>query len=261
LRPFVRVVLLLVVGDIGTVVAGAGGGQLEGLDGEGEVLVISVIYHESVVDVLLDTLGFVAFRDKRTGVPGCGAFFDPGGLSELLVVSLHVVDDDPPLSVGVDSAKGLDVGGHGGTQVGLLHDLLQPVHAVVGVGDDVLVDGLDTVVVVRKSVLNLVCGVIGVFKAPSLRVVLGTGRWGIVVLFRGVMHWGGVVGGGMVNRGVVWGYGMVDKWGGVSIGRLSMVDRLGVVGWFRVVDRGIVVGRFGAVAICWWGGGVAIGGV
>jgi hypothetical protein len=75
------------------------------------------------------------------------------------------------------------------------------------------------------------------------------------------MHWGGVVGGGMVNRGVVWGYGMVDKWGGVSIGRLGMVDRLGVVGWFRVVDRGVVVGRFRAVAICWWGGGVAIGGV
>ena len=32
--------------DIGAIVAGAGGGQEEGLDGEGEVLVIGVIHQE-----------------------------------------------------------------------------------------------------------------------------------------------------------------------------------------------------------------------
>ena len=35
---------------VGAVVAGAGGGQLEGLDGEGEVLVIGIVDQEPVVN-------------------------------------------------------------------------------------------------------------------------------------------------------------------------------------------------------------------
>ena len=43
---------LLLVGrlGVGAVVAGAGGGQLEGLDGEGEVLVIGIVDQEPVVN-------------------------------------------------------------------------------------------------------------------------------------------------------------------------------------------------------------------
>ena len=43
---------LLFVGrlGVGAVVAGAGGGQLEGLDGEGEVLVIGIVDQEPVVN-------------------------------------------------------------------------------------------------------------------------------------------------------------------------------------------------------------------
>lgn len=155
------------VGDVCAVVASAGRGQLEGFNSEGEVFVISIVHHESVVDILLDTLCFVAFWDKRTGIPGSGTFLNPGGLSELLVVGLDVVDDDSPLAVGVDSTKRLDVGGDGGTEVGLLDNLLQPVHAVVGVGDDILVDGLHSVVVVRQGVFDLVGGVVSVFEAPE----------------------------------------------------------------------------------------------
>ena len=35
---------------VGAVVAGAGGGQLEGLDGEGEVLVIGIVDQEPVIN-------------------------------------------------------------------------------------------------------------------------------------------------------------------------------------------------------------------
>ena len=40
----------LVLELVGAVVAGAGGGELEALDGEGEVLVIGIVDEEAVVD-------------------------------------------------------------------------------------------------------------------------------------------------------------------------------------------------------------------
>ena len=45
---------LLFVGrlGVGAVVAGAGGGQLEGLDGEGEVLVIGIVDQEPVINIV-----------------------------------------------------------------------------------------------------------------------------------------------------------------------------------------------------------------
>ena len=42
--------------DIGSVVASAGGGQLEGLDGEGEVLVIRVVGQEPKINRLINIL-------------------------------------------------------------------------------------------------------------------------------------------------------------------------------------------------------------
>ena len=183
---------LLLVGrlGVGPVVAGAGGGKLEGLDGEGEVLVIGVIHQEPVVDVLLETLGLVTRGHQRAAVSGGGALLNPGGLAQGLVVGLDSIDDDSPLAVGVDGALGLDVGGDGGTEVGLLDNLLQPVHAVLSVGEHVLVDGLDTLVVILERVLNLVCGVLGILETPGLGVIDGA--------------LGGSVGLGVVNRlGVV----------------------------------------------------------
>ena len=166
---------------VGPVVAGAGRGQLEGLDGEWEVVIIGVVDEEPVVDGLLEALGLVALWDQGAGGAGGGALLDPCGLGQGLVVGLDLVDHDPPLAVDVDGPLGLDVGGLGGAEVGLLHDLLQAGHAVVSVGQDVLVHLLDRVVVVLDGLLDLVGGVFLVLKAPGLRVVNGALWWLVVV--------------------------------------------------------------------------------
>ena len=62
---------------VGAVVAGAGGGQLEGLDGEGEVLVIGVEGEEPVVDTLLQALGLVAGGHQGTGLSSGVALLNP----------------------------------------------------------------------------------------------------------------------------------------------------------------------------------------
>ena len=97
--------------NIVTIVAGAGRWQLEGLDSEWEVLVIGVVDQEPVVDVLLQTLGLVAWRDERARLSGSGALLNTGSLGQGLVVGLHSVDDDSPFPGGVDGSPGLDVGG------------------------------------------------------------------------------------------------------------------------------------------------------
>ena len=186
--------------DIVTIVAGAGRWQLECLDSEGEVLVIRVVDQEPVVDVLLETLGLVTRRDEGTGLSGGGALLNTGSLGQGLVVGLHAVDDDSPLPGGVDGSPGLDVGGDGGTEVGLLHNLLQSLHAVLGVGQDVLVDGLNSLVMVLESVLDLVGGIFRVLQAPSLGVS-NAALGGFVVVGLGVgVGLGLVVRGGSVDR-------------------------------------------------------------
>ena len=275
---------LLLVGrlGVGSVVASAGGGELEGLDGEGEVLVIGVIDQEPVVDVLLETLGLITRGHQGAAVPGGGALLDPGGLAQGLVVSLDSVDDDPPLAVGVDGALGLDVRSDGGAEVSLLDNLLQPVHAVLSVGEHVLVDGLDALVVVLEGVLNLVGGVLGVLEAPGLGVidgalggsvglsvvnglgVVGGGLMvgsGLVIGSRLVIGCRLVVGGGLIGRGgrVVGGGGVVDHGlmvgGGLMIG-VSVMDHGGLIHSLGGVHGGGVVhGLHGAVG---GGGGVAI---
>ena len=45
--------------NIVSIIAGTGRWKLEGLDGEWEVLIIWIVDQESVVDVLLETLGLV----------------------------------------------------------------------------------------------------------------------------------------------------------------------------------------------------------
>lgn len=84
--------------DVGPVVAGAGGGQGECVDGEGEVVIIGIVHQKSVIDVLLDTFSLVTLRHERTRRPHCSALLHTGRLCEGLVVSLHAVHDDPPLA-------------------------------------------------------------------------------------------------------------------------------------------------------------------
>ena len=189
--------------NIVAIVAGTGRWQLEGLDSEGEVLVIWVVDQEPVVDVLLETLGLVAWGDQGAGLSGSGALLDTGSLGQGLVVGLHSVDDDSPFPGGVDGSPGLDVGGDWGAEVSLLHNLLQSLHAVLSVGQDILVDSLDSLVVVLQSVLDLIGGIFRILQAPGLGVSdAALGRLVVVGL--------GVVGGlGLMVRS--WGVDRVDS--------------------------------------------------
>ena len=252
--------------NIVSIVAGTGGWKLEGLDGEWEILIIRIVDQESVVDVLLETLCLVAWWHKWTGVSSSCTFLDTSSLGQGLVVSLDSVDHDPPLAVCVDGPSGLDVGGDGGTEVGLLDDLLQSVNTVVGVGEDVLVDGLDSLVVVLESVLNLVGWVLWVFQTPGLGVANGTLWWSVwlggvfwLMVWGGLMVRGGAVDGDwfMIGGGLMVGSSVVDHGGGVvDHGNLVVGSGGGGVDSLRGIDGGGVVdwlhrtiGRGGGVAV------------
>ena len=97
-------------------------------------------------------------------------------------MSLHVVHNNSPFAVDIDSSGGLDVGSGRGAQVGFLNDFLQTVDRVIGVGQDILVHLLDGVVVVFDGLLDFVSGVFGVLQTPGFGVVLGA-KWGSVVGF------------------------------------------------------------------------------
>lgn len=147
-------------------------------------MIIRIVDEKSVVDVLLDTLGVVAVRYERTGLPSSGAFLHPGGLGQSLVVSLHAVHDDSPLARGVDGSERGEVGGGAGTEESLLAQLHQAVHAVVGVGEDVLVEGGHPGVVVLDGVRDVVGRVLGVLQTPGQTPVLTAG-WNSFVLRAG----------------------------------------------------------------------------
>ncbi len=70
----------LVLVHVGAVVAGAGGGEPEGLDGEGQVLVVGVVHQEAVVDGLLQALGLVALGNEGAVGAGGRALLNAGGL-------------------------------------------------------------------------------------------------------------------------------------------------------------------------------------
>ena len=107
-----------------------------------------------------------------------------------------------------------------------MHDLLQPVHAVLSVGQHVLVDCLDALVVVLQGMFNLVGGVLGILQAPGLGVVNGAGRRLVL------MVWGR----GRVVRSCV-SHCMVD-WSSVDNGMSHcMVD-----GSNMVLHDGLVMG-------------------
>ena len=190
-----------------------------------------------MVDVLLETLGLVTRGHQGAAVSGGGALLNPGGLTQGLVVGLDSIDDDPPPAVGVDGALGLDVGGDGGTEVGLLDNLLQPVHAVLSVGEYVLVDGLDTLVVILERVLNLVCGVLGILETPGLGVIDGALRGSVGL---GVVNRLGVVGRSVVGSGLMVGSRLMIG-SGLMIGGGGRGSRGGVVRGGGGVDHRLSV--------------------
>lgn len=156
---------------ISTIVTGTSRRKLERFNGEWEVLIIRIIDKEPVIYVLLKAFGLIASRNKGACITSCCAFFNAGSLRQSLVVRFDTIDNDPPFTSCIDGPEGHDIGRLRGAEVGLLHDLLQAVHAVLRVGQHVLVDGLDAVIVVLKSMLNFIRGIFRILQAPWFRVV------------------------------------------------------------------------------------------
>jgi hypothetical protein len=136
---------------VGAVVAGAGRGELETLNGEGKVLVIGVIDQEAVVDGLLKALGLITFRDERAGRTRSCAVLNASSLAEGLIVCLYVVNDNSPLVKNIYCSTRLDVLDEGWAEVGLLNNVFQAVNRVFSVGKDILIQLLDRFIVVLNG--------------------------------------------------------------------------------------------------------------
>ena len=223
-------------------------------------MIIGIIDQKSVIDGFLQALGFVALWYEGTGASSCGTFFNASGLSQSFVMSLDVVNNNSPFSVGIDSSQWLDIGSFRWAQVGFLNNFLQSIDRVISVGQNVFVHLLNRVVVVFDGLLDFIGGVFGIFEAPGFWVVYGTLWW------RGIMSGCGMVRGSMVGSGVVWGGSMVDS---VVGGRVSGV-RCRCVGIMvggrgrgvRIMVRGrAVVGGHGGVTVWCRGRGVTISSV
>jgi len=150
-----------------------------------------------------------------------------------------------------------------------LDNLLQTVNTVLSISEHILVNSLDTLVVILKSMLNLISWVFSIFKTPCFRVINGALWWFVMIrLWLMISCWS------MMNRSVVnnsmmnwssmvnWSP-MVDKSSrvmdrGCMVHRFRLMIRCRLVVRFlgRVIDRGSVVNRLNR-AIC-WGGGVTI---
>jgi hypothetical protein len=111
-----------------------------------------------------------------------------------------------------------------------LDNLVQSVDAVVGVGKDVLVHLLDSVVVVLESLLDLIGWVLLVFETPGAGVAGSAGRWAI----GGRVSIGGL---GVMRKRSVGSWGVRWRSGAVAIRWGS-----GCV-WCRCVGSGSVRGR------------------
>ena len=172
------------VDGVGTKETGAAGWELESFHCEGEVLIIGIIYQESVVDVLLQAFGLIALRYKRASITRSQTFLNTGGLGESLVVSFNVVDDNSPFTLSVDSTKRLDVGSLRGTEVGLFLQGIGPLYRQFSVEVDYIsVKAPDLLEMLIYSSLNLIGWVFSIFKAPSFGVVDGTVRHSFVYRF------------------------------------------------------------------------------
>jgi hypothetical protein len=252
---------------VSSVVTSTGGGELESLDGEGEVLVIWVVHQEPVIDGLLDTLSLVAGRHQRTGLPSSATLLNTGRLSECLVVSLHPIHYDPPLAGSVEGTKGHQVTCGARTQVSLLGQLYQAVNTVFSVSKNILVECGHPSIVVLDGVGNLVGGILGVLQAPGLGGVGGAG--GRSHIFGGCFVLGGYVVSWPRVRcvAVLGGGGVAVVLRGVGGGGWSVaIPRSGVVGGVGdrsggIVARGGIVGGGGGSVYWHWGRGIVARGM
>ena len=219
-------------GGLGGDVAGAGAGQLVGVDEESPVGVARVDREHAVVDILLGALGLVAGGQQPARAVGVEAGLEAGGLRVVVVpvaVTLgDVLQDDPPVALHVHSAGDLGVVHVGGAEVALGPDPVAGVvlaGALAGAGVVAVVEGLllglgDTVhqvisgLVRDVSVLleeegvlgdldgDVVGGVLLILHTVGQVRTLGTrgGRLGVAVA---VAVRGGGVGGGGVGCGSV----------------------------------------------------------
>jgi len=138
---------------LGGDVTGAGTGELVGVDEESSVGITGVQGEHPVVDVLLGTLGLVAGGQQSAGAVGEQTGLQSGGLGVVVVtvaVALRdVLEDDPPVTLNIDSPGDLGVVNIGGAKVTLGSD---PVSGVVLAGS---LAGSSVVAVVEVFLLRL----------------------------------------------------------------------------------------------------------
>jgi len=120
---------------LGGDMTGAGTGQLVGVDKESSVGITGVEREHPVVDILLGTLGLVARSQQSAGTVREQAGLQSGGLGVVVVtvsISLRdVLQDDPPVTLNIDSPGDLGVVNIRGAKVTLRSD---PVSGVVLAG-------------------------------------------------------------------------------------------------------------------------------
>jgi len=192
-----------VVNCVGTKETGTAGWELESLYCEGEVLIIGIVYQESVIDVLLQACGFIALGYKGTGIARGQTFLNTGGLGKSLIVSFNVVDDNSPFALSVDSTKWLDVDSLRGTEIGLFLQSIGPLYRECSIEINYIsVEAPDLFEMMIYSSFDFIGWVFCIFEAPCFGVIDGTVRYCFVC-----------------SR---------------FVGRSGFVGRL-VVGWSRVV--------------------------
>ena len=106
-------------------------------------MIIGIVDQKAVADGLLQALGFVALRNKRTSLSSSGTFFNTGSLGQSFVVGFDIVNNEPPFSVNVNGGNWLNISGFRWAQVGFFNNFLQSVDRVIGIGQNILVHLLD----------------------------------------------------------------------------------------------------------------------
>jgi len=81
-----------------------------------------------------------------------------------------------------------------------LDNLLQTINTVLSISEHILINSLDTFVVILKSMLYLIGWVFSIFKTPCFGVINGALWWFVMIrLWLMISCWS------MMNRGMVYG--------------------------------------------------------